>query len=104
MKEIDERKLMEMLADDSNRFAVFAYTPFCGTCKLASRMLGIVEQMLPDLLLVQCNVNFAPHWVRVQEIVSVPCLILYERGNETARAYSMKSVDELYLLLKPLTK
>ncbi|RAV20610.1 thioredoxin family protein [Paenibacillus contaminans] len=102
MRDIDEKDLLLREQDEGLRYAVFAYTPLCGTCKLASRMLGIVEQMLPDLELVQCNVNYAPKWVRAQEITSVPCLILYDKGSETERAYSMKSVDELYMMLKPL--
>lgn len=102
MRDIDEKELLLREQDEGLRYAVFAYTPLCGTCKLASRMLGIVEQMLPNLELVQCNVNYAPKWVRAQEITSVPCLILYDKGLEKARTYSMKSVDELYGLLKPL--
>ena len=45
---------------DERAFAVFMYTPLCGTCKVTERMLDIIMTMQPSLPLVKCNINFLP--------------------------------------------
>lgn len=46
MKELQEHEL-EHIADDV--YLLYLYTPFCGTCQLASKMLTVVKEMLPDV-------------------------------------------------------
>lgn len=46
MKELQENEL-ESIQDDV--YLLYLYTPFCGTCQLASKMLTVVEEMLPAL-------------------------------------------------------
>ncbi len=42
MKELQEHEL-EHIADDV--YLLYLYTPFCGTCQLASKMLTVVKEM-----------------------------------------------------------
>lgn len=83
------------------RTAVYFYSPFCGTCKLAGRMLDIVEEMLEQLPLIRCNLNELPGLARKWEIESIPCLVFCEDGEPVGKQYRMGSVDELYSLLLP---
>ncbi|WNQ09115.1 thioredoxin family protein [Paenibacillus aurantius] len=80
---------------------VFFYTPLCGTCKLAERMLGIVEVMLDRLPLSKANVNFLPERAAQWEITSIPCLVVLKEGKPVHKLYAMHSVDDLYRFLKP---
>lgn len=44
MKELQEHEL-DHIEDDV--YLLYLYTPFCGTCQLASKMLTVVKEMLP---------------------------------------------------------
>jgi thioredoxin-like negative regulator of GroEL len=100
--EATQTELQKLFLWRKQPYAVYFFTPLCGTCKLAERMLTVVEQMLPEIVLYQCNVNYAPFYVQDWEIRSVPCLVRIENQQKTAQIYAMKSVDELYQLLKPI--
>lgn len=44
-KQLEERILQE------EKLALYFYTPLCGTCQLAGRMLEIAEQAVPAFLM-----------------------------------------------------
>jgi thioredoxin 1 len=80
--------------------AVFFHTPLCGTCKVGSRMLEIVEATLPNLKIASCNINTASEIASAYNIESVPCLIIFSEGEVKEKVYAFQSVDYLYNLLK----
>lgn len=76
--------------------ALFLYTPFCGTCKVAGRMLEIVAHMMEDLPIYQCDVNLAPDLCKSWEITSIPCILLIHKRTIKEKIYAVRSVDTLY--------
>ncbi|MDQ0875409.1 thiol-disulfide isomerase/thioredoxin [Paenibacillus sp. V4I3] len=105
MQELTGQELLERLSrTQEGSFAVFLYTPFCGTCKVTERMLDIIMTMLPFLPLVKSNINFLPQITREWQISSVPCIVIIEQGKEKEFIYRMQSVDELYRKLLPLNR
>lgn len=99
MIEISEKELLSQL-NDKPAFAVYFFTPFCGTCALAEKMLNVAMAVKETVPLFKCNVNFAPALVRRWEISSVPCLLLVRNGEIIARESAMKSVEHLLHLLQ----
>ncbi|MFD2673059.1 thioredoxin family protein [Marinicrinis sediminis] len=77
-------------------YAVLVYTPFCGTCKLALRMLDIVSELHPNLDLYRMNVNHAPQWCEEWEIRSVPSLLIFQSGSLVRKEYALRSVEQLH--------
>jgi thioredoxin-like negative regulator of GroEL len=102
MKDLTQQELLKRVNDEeAPSFAVFLYTPFCGTCKVTERMLDIILTMQPNLPLCKSNINFLPNISREWQIRSVPCIVILERGKKRF-LYRMQSVDELYRQLLPL--
>ena len=100
MIEMDEKKFEQILSASSDhtsqaKLAVFFYTPFCGTCHLAERMLSVVEQMRADWSLYKININFSPGLVASWRIESVPCLAFISQGDLVRKEYAFQSVDML---------
>ncbi|MCR8842812.1 thioredoxin family protein [Paenibacillus sp. SC116] len=56
---------------------LYMYSPLCGTCHVASRMLDVVEHLLPELRFERLNVNEAPDLAQEYQVESVPCLIIW---------------------------
>jgi len=85
-------KLSEQGGDS---FAVFIYTPLCGTCKVAERMLQVIAALRPELALFKSNIHFMPTVAADWQIRSVPCIVVVRGGAPQARIYRMQSVDGL---------
>ncbi|NQX64659.1 thioredoxin family protein [Paenibacillus alba] len=103
MQELTQQELIDRVNhEEEGPFAVFLFTPFCGTCQITERMLEIIRTMQPDLPLVKSNINFLPQLSREWQITSVPCIVMLEAGKEKTFMYRMQSVDELYRRLLPL--
>ena len=80
--------------------AYYLYTPMCGTCQIASKMLEVVEELMPDIQMGQANLNFVEDIAMDHEIESVPCLLITENGHISEKIYAFQSVPYLYEKLK----
>ncbi|QNK56386.1 thioredoxin family protein [Paenibacillus sp. PAMC21692] len=100
LQELDEYQLKRLAAAQVGRTAVLFTTPLCGTCKVAERMLEIVEAAGCDYPLYKTNINFTPRLRDDWQIESVPCLVLLKNGKVISKEYAMRSVDYLYSLMK----
>ncbi|MGC5772976.1 thioredoxin family protein [Paenibacillus pabuli] len=76
--------------------AVFIYTPLCGTCAAARRMLEIAEHLLPEGILTEMNIHDIPELVQQFQISSVPAVMLFDGEHEVPKmVYRMNSVEHL---------
>lgn len=76
--------------------AVYLYTPMCGTCQVAGKMMEVVEKLPQSFHFVKANLNYLPRFAEEQSIESVPCLLLFKDGVEMERIYAFQSVPFLY--------
>ncbi len=83
--------------DNNESGLLYFYTPLCGTCQVASRMLQIVEELV-DVKMGKMNLNFYPDLAMNFAIESVPCLLLFKEGTVQETIYAFHSVP--YLLDK----
>lgn len=93
-----ERNQQELRRDiwEGCRLAVLVYTPMCGTCAVAKKMLEIVGHMLQEDIIVQSNINTIPDLVQKYRISSVPALLLFNgETSEPKVIYKMESVQNL---------
>lgn len=106
MIEMNQGELQEILAREGSPLAVFFYTPLCGTCKAARRMLEVAAHLLPsELTLVSCNINFMPDIVGDYQIASVPALLVIPANRKTAPNihYAMTSVERVLEYIRSVT-
>ncbi|GLC89763.1 thioredoxin family protein [Lysinibacillus piscis] len=90
----------ETMKGSEEKAAFYLYTPMCGTCAVASKMLTVVEQLLPQLKIGQANINFLEQVAYDNQIESVPCLLISHGGIVTEKIYAFQSVPFLYELLQ----
>jgi thioredoxin-like negative regulator of GroEL len=97
MKELNQQELIIELSNTESPIAVFFYTPLCGTCKVARRMLEVIEHLLPPDIITSADVNMMPQLVQQYQITSVPALLVAEASkvNPHIIRYRMGSVEEL---------
>lgn len=80
--------------------AYYLYTPMCGTCQLASKMLEVVTAALPELPIGKANLNYVQEIASLYEVESVPCLLITENGKLKEKVYAFHSVPYIYEKLK----
>ena len=90
----------EKHAQDPNITAFYLYTPLCGTCQVATKMLAVVEELLPELQIGKADLNYVEDLAIDLEIESVPCLLISENGEIRDKIYAFHSVPFLYDKLK----
>lgn len=95
MKELGQKEVRRAIWEGC-KLALFVYTPMCGTCAAARRMLEVAEHLLLEGVVVQSNINYIPELVQEYRISSVPALLLYNGENENPEIiYKMESVEHL---------
>ena len=94
------RDQWQQLINEKQKTAFFIYTPMCGTCDVAKKILGVIEQLLPELPLGMANINYLGDFAYDLQIESVPCLIVSENGKLKEKIYAFQSVPFLYEILK----
>lgn len=93
--ELNQDQLKEL-----DKIALFLFTPICGTCKVAERMLIVIENLVKEYPIRKLNLNYFPDLAKQWEIQSVPCLLVFEKGEIVKRIFAFQSVDYLYKELK----
>ncbi|WP_188206609.1 thioredoxin family protein [Alkalibacillus aidingensis] len=100
---------MQEINHDHARFLInkksyhilFVNSPFCGTCKIAKRMLKYVEEILGEEKFFELNATLAPDLMQQFNITSVPCLIVFKNGVPVERMYTFNSVPFVLKEMSP---
>ncbi len=80
----------ETLKKDS--YLLYIYTPFCGTCHYAKRILEDIESTFSKEVFYEINASFYPEFMQEEKIESVPCLVIKEAGKIKKKIYTFHSV------------
>jgi thioredoxin 1 len=93
---------MENFLEEKRTGYLYFYTPMCGTCQVAGKMLTVIDQLLPEVPSGKADLNYLPEMAERFEIQSVPCLIVLKKGEVPEKIYAFHSVPYLYEKLKDL--
>lgn len=81
---------------------LYIYTPLCGTCQVASKMLSVTAEFFPELPIGKIDLNYAPQLAEQWEIESVPCLLIFQEEKLVEKIYAFHSVPYLFNLVKKI--
>ena len=70
---------------------LYIYTPMCGTCQVASKMMRVVQEMT-TYSIGQANINYLGDFAVDYQIESVPCLLIAKEGTVYKKIYAFQSV------------
>lgn len=97
MKELTQHNLPH---DKNNAYTfVFIHTPFCGTCKLARKMLETIEGVWEEDVFFDMNASLFPKFMEEKQIESVPCLLVLRHNQVIEKIYAFRSVPNIYELI-----
>jgi thioredoxin-like negative regulator of GroEL len=90
------QEVLEQFMQNKGTGLMYFYTPICGTCQMASKMLKVVQQLYPALPLGKADLNYMPAMAEALEIKSVPCLLLIRNGDICEKIFAFHSVPYLH--------
>lgn len=82
---------------------IYFYTPLCGTCQVAGRMLSVMEEMNGQTI-YKADLNFMPDIAEQLKIESVPCLLILDSGAVSKKIYAFRSIPYLVEIIKKYGK
>ena len=94
------KQLIEEKLSAKETFCLYLYTPMCGTCQVASKMLLIAKEVLPETVFARSDANYLRELANQFEIESVPCLLLINKGSIIKKIYAFQSVPYLVETIK----
>lgn len=94
MQEWSTEKFAKSL-NENEVVLLYLYTPMCGTCQLASKMLTIAGELLSELPIGKIDLNYQPEMAKSWGIESVPCLLIFKKGELIRKLYAFHSVPDL---------
>lgn len=95
------REQWEQHKNNSQLSLLYIYTPMCGTCQVASKMLHVINEMV-SYPLGQANINFLGNLAQEYEIESVPCLLIAKNGIIYKKIYAFQAVPYLLETIKSI--
>lgn len=81
---------------------LYLYTPLCGTCQLASKMLTVAAELMPEYTFCKVDLNYMPDIAEEWGIESVPCLAIIREGKLIEKIYAFYSVPYLVDKIKSI--
>jgi thioredoxin 1 len=102
LQEWTRETLQEQINHNQNT-VLYLFTPLCGTCQVAGKMLSVTAELLPNLAIGKTDLNYIPDLAEQWEVESVPCLIIFHNSQIREKVYAFHSVPFLLEKLKALT-
>ncbi|WP_313429456.1 thioredoxin family protein [Siminovitchia terrae] len=93
MEDWNKADITNIMSKQESAFIYF-YTPMCGTCQVAGRMLEIVEEMTGGIFR-KADLNYMPDLAIELKIESVPCLLILQNGLPAEKVYAFRSVPNM---------
>ena len=79
-----------------NRVLVDFYADWCGPCK----RLGAILEEINDIDILKVNVDLFQNISNKYGVMSIPTLIIFDKGNEIKKSIGFKTKEELIEILK----
>ena len=89
------REEWERKCSESDISVFYLYTPMCGTCAVASKMMNVISVMRPEIPIGKADLNYIEDLAIDYQIESVPCLLIAKNGVLKEKVYAFKSVPDL---------
>lgn len=79
-----------------NKVLVDFYADWCGPCK----RLGAILEEINDIDILKVNVDLFQNISNKYGVMSIPTLIIFDKGNEVKKSIGFKTKEELIEFIK----
>ncbi len=99
--DVGETTFDELLKTADKAVVVDFWAPWCGPCRMVAPVLDeLAREHANELVLAKVNVDDNPALASRYGVMSIPCVIRFDGGQETSRAVGARPKPQLAEALK----
>ena len=97
--EVNSENFDEVVLKSDQKVLVDFNADWCGPCKMLRPMLEETADGDDQHKFVSVNIDDEDELAEKYEVSSIPCLVVFENGEEAARSVGLKAKDEIVEML-----
>jgi|SRR5579875_3281823 len=99
--DVSESTFEDLLKTPDKAVVVDFWAPWCGPCRMIAPVLDeLAEEHSDEMVLAKVNVDENPGLASRYGVMSIPCIVRFDGGSESARAIGVRPKAQLAQLLK----
>ncbi|MBQ4101160.1 MAG: thioredoxin [Oscillospiraceae bacterium] len=75
------------------------YADWCGPCKMVAPVVEEIADECPDITVAKANVDENADLASRYKVVSIPTLIVFKKGKESARIVGFTPKEKIFAIL-----
>ena len=99
MIEVNNNSFNEEVLESNKKVLVDFNANWCGPCKMLKPVLEEISNSRDDIKIVSVKVDEEDELSEKYNVSSIPCLVLFDKGNEIKRNVGLISKDEIESLI-----
>ena len=95
MKEINEAEFKKEIQDHKGTAIIDYWAPWCGPCKMLAPAFEKIASEHKKTKFLKINIDNNQNLASEQEVMSIPCIIIYKDGKEADRVVGFSGEEQL---------
>ena len=99
VKKLDAQNFADEVQNTSGTVLVDFYADWCGPCKMVSPIVDEIAEERTDIIVGKANVDESAALAKQYKVMSIPTLIVFKDGKESARLIGYSPKEEILAAL-----
>ncbi len=99
VKKLDTQNFADEVLNTSGTVLVDFYADWCGPCKMVSPVVDEIAEERTDIIVGKANVDESAALAKQYKVMSIPTLIVFKDGKESARLIGYSPKEEILAAL-----
>ena len=99
VKKLDTQNFADEVLNTSGTVLVDFYADWCGPCKMVSPIVHEIAEERKDIIVGKANVDESAALAKQYKVMSIPTLIVFKDGKESARLIGYSPKEEILATL-----
>ena len=95
IKDVNQESFSEEVLKNKKRVLVDFYADWCGPCKMIKPIIEEVVENNNDIKIVSVNIENEEELAEKYNVLSIPCLVVFENGEEIKRNAGLLSKNDI---------
>ena len=93
--DVNQNSFDEEVLNSKKKVLADFYADWCGPCKMIRPILEEISENNNDIKIVSINIEDEEELAERYNVFSIPCLVIFENGEETKRNVGLVSKDDI---------